>query len=278
MDSRSAIGTPELLAPAGSRTSVSSALSAGADAVYVGARGWSRGGPRVGLSPEEISGAARECRNRGAKLHVALNTVPGAGELPEFLSALRRYRGDGIDAVILSDPGVISLAAREFPDLNLCASVGVSALNPSEALFYRELGASAIVLPTAVSREEVPAIKEGSGLRVEVFVRCRAEFIVQGKCGLSGYAREGEAPAERPGLGAAGPPSSAKRGGRCFLVCGALPVERTPWSIEEELADWIAAGVDAFKIEGRDLPPEKLFALVSRLRGKLNAAIAAALP
>ena len=274
MESRSPVVTPKLLAPAGSRAAVSAALSAGADAVYVGARGWSRGGPRVGLSPEEVSGAARECRSRGATLHVALNTVPGAGELPDFLSALRRCRGDGIETVILSDPGVISLAAREFPDLSLCASVGVSALNPSEALFYRELGASSVVLPTAVSREEVPAIKAASGLRVEVFLRCRAEFIVQGKCGLSGYARELEGSAEHPGIGAAGPPSSAKRRGRCFLVCAALPFDRTPYSIEGELIDWIAAGVDAFKIEGRDLPPEKLFPLVSRLRRKLDAAIA----
>jgi putative protease len=276
MKTRPRIGTPKLLAPAGGRAAVSAALSAGADAVYVGARGWSRGGPRSGLSPEEISAAARECRERGADLHVAMNVVPGAAELPDFLSALRRYVGDGIGTVILSDPGVISLVSRELPGLDLCASVGVSALNPSEALFYRELGASRVVLPTAVSLEEVPPIKAVSGLRVEVFIRCRAEFLLQGKCGLSGYAREAEGPAERPGLAAAGPPSSAKRGGRCFLVCGALPVGRAAYTIEDELAGWVAAGVDAFKIEGRDLPPERLFALVSRLRGKLDAAIAAA--
>jgi putative protease len=276
MESSPRNGTPELLAPAGGLAAVPAALSAGADAVYVGARGWSRGGPRRGLSPEEISAAARECRRRGARLQVAFNTVPGSTELSDFLSALGRCRGEGIAAVILSDPGVIRLAAREFPDLPICASVGVSALNPPEAIFYRDLGASALVLPTAVSCEEVPAIKAACGLKVEVFLRCRAEFIVQGKCGLSGYAREAEWPAGRPGLAAAGPPSSAKRGGRCFLVCAALPVDRTPYTIEEELAGWIAAGVDAFKIEGRDLPPEKLFALVSRLRAKLDTAIAVA--
>jgi putative protease len=278
MDRRSAIGTPELLAPAGSREAVSAAIEAGADAVYVGARGWSRGGPRAGLTPEEISGAARECRSRGAGLQVALNTVPAAGEIPDFVSAIRRCRAGGIKTVILSDPGAISLVAGEFPDLDICASVGVSALNPAEALFYRELGASAVVLPTAVSREEVRAIKAASGLRVEAFLRCRAEFIVQGKCGLSGYALEAEPPAERPGLSAAGPPSSAKRGGRCFLACAALPVDRAPYSIEEDLAGWIAAGVDAFKVEGRELPPDRLYALVARLRGKLDAAIAAAPP
>ncbi|MBI5420038.1 MAG: U32 family peptidase [Deltaproteobacteria bacterium] len=273
MESRLPILVPELLAPAGSRAAVTAALSSGADAVYVGARGFCRGGPLVGLVPEEIDDAAREARRAGAKLQAAFNTVPGASEVPAFLSALRRCREGGVETVILSDPGVIALVAREFPDLAICASVGVSALNPAEALFYRDLGASAVVLPTAVSREEVPAIKAACGLRIEVFVRCRAEFIVQGKCGLSGYAREAGDIPERPHLGEAGAPSSAKRGGRCFLTCAALPVDRTPYSIEEELPLWIRAGVDTFKVEGRDLPPDKLFPLVSRLRRKLDAAI-----
>lgn len=268
--------TPDLLAPAGSRAAVGAALSAGADAVYVGARGFCRGGPRVGLSHEEIDDAVREARRSGRTLQAAFNTVPGASELPAFLSAVRRCRDGGVRTVILSDPGVMAFVARELPDMAICASVGVSALNPSEALFYRDLGANAVVLPTAVTREEVPAIKAACGLRIEVFVRCRAEFIVQGKCGLSGYAREGGEIPERPRLGEAGPPSSAKRGGRCFMACAALPIDRTPYSIEEELPLWIGAGIDAFKIEGRDLPPDRLSPLVARLRRKLDAAITAA--
>ncbi len=266
--------TPELLAPAGSLAALSAVLSAGADAAYVGARGWSRGGPRAGFSPGEIIEAVRECRRSGAALDVALNTVPGAAEIPDFLSAVRQCHDEGVETVILSDPGVISLVSTQFPALSICASVGVATLNPSEAIFYREMGAGTVVLPTAVSREEVHAIKAASGLRVEVFVRCRAEFIVQGKCGLSGYARVADGIPERPGLDGAGPHSSAKRGGRCFLACAALPVDRTPYSIEGELAGWISAGVDAFKIEGRNLSPGKLGPLVSRIRGKLDAAIA----
>jgi putative protease len=262
-----------LLAPAGSREAVQAVLAAGADAVYVGARGWSRGGTRIGLSAEEISRAATECDRAGVAIHVALNTVPAAAEVPAFLSAIRRIHDAGIRSVILSDPGAISLVHREFPGFSICASVGVSALNPSEAVFYRDLGAASVVLPTAVACGEIPAIKAASGLRIEVFVRCRAEFIVHGKCGLSGYSREAGEIAERPELAEAGPPSSAKRGGRCFLACAALPVDRTPYSIEEELPAWIRAGVDVFKIEGRDLPVDKLVTLVSRIRGKLDAAI-----
>jgi len=268
-------GIPELLAPAGSVEAVRAVLSAGADAVYVGVRGWSRGGPRVGLSPEGISVALRVCRAARAGLHAALNTVPATGEIPAFLSAVRTCRDEGVGTVILSDPGVISLVSREFPSLSICASVGTATLNASEAVFYRELGAATVVLPTAVSREEVSPIKTASGLRIEVFVLCRPEFIVHGKCGLSGYVRVADGIPERPGLEGAGPLSSAKRGGRCFIACAGLPVDRTPYSIEEDLPGWIAAGADAFKIEGRERSPEALAAIVSRIRVKLDKALTA---
>ncbi len=277
-------GLPILLAPAGSRPAVTAVLAAGADAVYAGAGRWGRGGPRTGLDDDEILAAAAECRAAGAFLQVALNTVPAAADIPGFLSAVRRLRDGGVETAILSDPGAIALVRRECPGMRICASVGASTLNPAEAQFYRELGADAVVLPTAVGREEVRPIKAASGLFVEVFVHCRPEFIIHGKCGLPGYLRESPLPGPR-GRGAGEPKTagtedpgglaSAKRTGRCHLVCRALPVPREDRSIEDELPDWVDAGVDAFKIEGRDLPPEKIGPIVSRIRGKLDAAIAA---
>src|SRR4030042_1941810 len=76
-------------------------------------------------------------------------------------------------------------------------------------------------------------------------------------------------------MAARGTPSSAKRSGRCHLVCRAIPFVRDLHSIEDTLAPWIAAGVDVFKVQGRELSPARLFDLVSRVRGKLDAAIAA---
>ncbi len=266
---------PELLAPAGSLAAVSCALSAGADAVYVGCRGWSRDGERVALTPGEIRESAALCREKGAMLHAALNTIPGDAEVPEFLSTVTRLERYGVFAVILSDPGVISLVRRELPSLRITASVGVSTLNPPEARFYRDMGADAIVLPTALTPGEIPAIKAESGIRVEVFVHCRPEILLQGKCALPGYVREGGELPERPHLSGAGTPASAKRTGRCHLVCRGIPLSRDSHSIEEGLAPWIGVGVDTFKVQGRDLPPPRLFDLVSRIRGKLDAAIAA---
>ncbi|MGZ8461182.1 MAG: peptidase U32 family protein [Candidatus Deferrimicrobiaceae bacterium] len=255
--------SPILLAPAGSLAAVEAALSAGADAVYVGLRSLSRGG-RTGLSREAVGAAVSACRRAGARLHAAINAIPSSGNLPDFLASLRRLRDVGIDEVILNDPGMIVLARREFPGWTVCASVGLSILNPEDARAYRDLGADAVVLPSAVRPEEIPPIKKASGLRIEVFAYCRPEFLLHGKCGLTGYLVKGEG----------GGTASAKRGGSCRLVCRNLPVPCEAHSIEDELPVWIAAGADVFKIEGRELSPAAVAALVARFRRKLDPVLA----
>jgi putative protease len=255
--------SPILLAPAGSLPAVEAALSAGADAVYVGVRSLSRGG-RTGLSPGAVGPAVSACRRAGARLHAAINAIPSSVELPGFLASLHRLREEGVDEVILNDPGVIALVGREIPGWPVCASVGLSVLNPEDARAYRDLGAAAIVLPSAVRPGEIPLIKKASGLRVEVFAHCRPEFLLHGKCGLTGYVVEGD------GGGAV----SAKRGAGCRLVCRGLPVPAAPHSLEDELPAWIAAGADVFKIEGRELSASSVAALVTRFRRKLDAAVA----
>jgi putative protease len=253
---------PILLAPAGSLPAVAAALAAGADAVYAGVRTLSRGG-RTGLPAGDVAAAVGACRRAGARFHAAVNAVPASGGIARFVAAVRRLRDEGVDEAILNDPGVIALVRREFPDLSLCASVGLSAMNPEDARAYRELGADAVVLPSAVRPEEVPAIREASGLRIEVFAWCRAEFLLHGKCGLTAYASEG-------GGGAA---VSPKRGESCRLVCRTLPLPSAPHSIEDALSAWVAAGVDVFKIEGRELSPAAVAAMVGRFRRKLDAVL-----
>ena len=252
--------SPILLAPAGALPAVGAALSAGADAVYVGVRSLSRGG-RTGLSPEEVGAAVSACRRAGARLHAAINALPTSGDLPDFLASLHRLRDAGVDEVILNDPGVIAFARREIPGWPVCASLGLPVLNPEHARAYRDLGVDAVVLPSAVRPEEIPPIKKVSGLRIEVFAHCRPEFLLHGKCGLTGYVVEG-----------GGGTASAKRGGSCRLVCRNLPVPAAAHSIEDELPVWIAAGADVFKIEGRELSPPAVAVLVARFRRKLDAA------
>ncbi len=218
--------SPALLAPARSLAAVRAVLAAGADAVYAGARGWSRGAARAGLPLPQFREAAAICRERGAPLHAAVNVVPGPAEQRVFLDRVGELAGAGAAAVILNDPGAVRLVRASFPDLPITASVGVSALNPADARFYRDLGADAIVLPVGVAAEEVPPIKRESGLRVEVFARCRPEYL------------SGEVPSVglRPGRGASGGPTgerAAERGrlretGRGLLSRLPLPAGAPP--------------------------------------------------
>jgi len=115
--------------PGGSLPAVEASLSSGADAVYIGVRSLSRGG-RTGLSPEAVGAAGSACRRAGARLHAAINAIPSSRELPAFLASLHRLRDAGVDEVILNDPGVIAFARRELPGWPVCASVGLSVLNP----------------------------------------------------------------------------------------------------------------------------------------------------
>jgi putative protease len=255
--------SPILLAPAGSLPAVEAALSAGADAVYIGVRSLSRGG-RTGLPPKAVGAAASSCRRAGARLHAAVNAIPSHGGLPAFLASLHRLRDAGVDEVILNDPGVIALARRELPGWPICASVGLSVLNPEDAMAYRDLGVDAVVLPSAVRPGEILSIKKASGLRIEIFAHCRPEFLLHGKCGLTGYVVVGDG----------GGTASAKRGGGCRLVCRTLPVPEAAHDIEVEMPAWIAAGADVFKLEGRELSPPAVSALVARFRRKLDAVLA----
>ena len=70
------MAVPLLLAPAGSLEAVRAALRAGADAVYAGLQGWSRGGARRELGWDDLVAAQREALSAGRGLRVALNTIP----------------------------------------------------------------------------------------------------------------------------------------------------------------------------------------------------------
>src|SRR3972149_4983731 len=71
---------PILLAPAGDPTAAVAALESGADAIYVGLKGWSRGGAKGELTSEELQEVLRAAHARSRRIRVALNTIPGQAE------------------------------------------------------------------------------------------------------------------------------------------------------------------------------------------------------
>lgn len=290
---------PVLLAPAGSPEAVLAALDAGADAVYVGLEGWSRGGARGELTWEELASSQDRAALAGRELQVALNIIPRPEERSRLFEQIPALLDLGIRCLILNDIGVLAALRRRFPALRLTASIGCGAQTVADVAFFRELGADAVVLPGTVGPEEIREIASVRGIAVEVMVHMVEEFVLLGRCWMPSYVSlkptplrlghsingrggNGASEAEEQGLRQTG---SMKRGGvgACFKIC------QQPWELFDgdrwadsrlfpsrqisriaEIPAYADAGVEVFKLQGRSLPPEQLAPLVRRYRAALE--------
>jgi putative protease len=283
-----------LLAPAGSPEAVQAALDAGADAVYVGLKGWSRGGARGELMWDELVGCARRAVSAGRDLQVALNTIPKPQERASLFERVPSLLDLGIRTLIVNDIGILRALRRRFPALSLTASIGCGAQTASDVAFFRDLGARAVVLPGTVGPEEIREMRAVRGIALEVMVHMVDEFILLGRCWMPSYVHLKPSPLPEEANAAATPEGaerglrqtgSMKRGGvgACFKIC------QQPWELlaagrlvdrrifpsrqvsrEAEVGAYVAAGADVLKLQGRSLSPELLVPLIRRYRDALD--------
>ncbi|MHB1042763.1 MAG: peptidase U32 family protein [Eubacteriales bacterium] len=255
-------GNMELLAPGGSVEMVRAVMENGADAVYVGPRGWSRRTSAYEMSDEEIRECAGIVHGYGGRLRVAFNTLPGSSEIPQLLKKVGKYYEWGMDDIILTDIGCIKQVNRLFPSLPVHASVGCNIVNDADFLFFKELGVSQIVADCKLPWEEIERIKK-NGVGVEILVHASTCFTYIGQCWMSSYVKY--APAV-DGEGKNHFPGSPNRGGLCYRIC------LQPWTIEaggavlqdgrvlrneafflfEDVPRCIDMGVNTLKIQGRE--------------------------
>lgn len=277
---------PILLAPAGDPTAAVAALESGADAIYVGLKGWSRGGAKGELTSEELQEVLRAAHARSRRVRVALNTIPRRTERRYLLGRVAELIGWGIDGVIVNDPGLLAELRARYPALCITASIGCAAMNEADVAFYRDLGADAVVLPGTLSLDELRAIAQVPDVMTEVMIHMVEEFILLGKCWMPSYYRLNPTPlAEVHGEGNR-LVGSMKRGGAgvCFKVC------EQPWDLYldgqqvtkrllpsrqispiNDLSDVLDAGVDVVKLQGRSLSPDLLAPLVHAYRAAIDA-------
>ncbi len=274
-------GRTMLLAPAGSVQAAQASLEAGADALYVGLKGWSRGGARGELTLEELHEVLDLARKNGRAVHLALNTIPRGHEIDFLVERLREVSGWGIGGIILNDTGVLARVHSCFPNLPLTASIGCGAINLDDVALLEEIGASCVVLPGTLNPEEIAEIRPHVTAQIEVMIHMVDEFHQLGKCWMPSYFRTNLAP--MPEMPADGErlTGSIKRGGTgiCYKVCQnswdiylngeqrgerVLPARQV--SRVAEVGAYLDAGVDVIKLQGRSLPPGTLFSLVRGYR------------
>ena len=280
-------GRAILLAPAGSVQAAKASLDAGADAVYIGLKGWSRGGARGELTSTEIEQVLSVARRKGAAVQLALNTIPRGAEIDYLVQRLPELKAWGIAGIILNDPGIIAYIHRRYRDLPLTASIGCGALNFGDVAMLEEIGASCIVLPGTLHPAEIAEIRSRVTAQIEVMIHMVDEFHQLGKCWMPSYYRTNPSP--MPEMPADGErlTGSIKRGGAgvCFRVCQhpwalylngrkkeerALPARQV--SRAAEVGAYLEAGVDVIKLQGRSLSPELVFPLVRQFRMAMDQA------
>ena len=176
---------PELLAPAGNFEKLQAALIYGADAVYFGGKNFSLRAFGDNFTREEILQAVDFTHARGKKIYAAVNVFAHNADLDALADYLKFLDAAKVDAVLISDLGVLSLAKET--NLKIHVSTQANVTNSRAAKFFSELGASRIVLARELSREEILTIKNSCAAELEIFVHGAMCISYSGRCWLSKF-------------------------------------------------------------------------------------------
>ena len=182
--------TAELICPAGTPAALRTAVDAGADAVYCGFQNATnaRNFPGLNFTPEELGKSVAYAHERGAKVLLAVNTFPPAGKFGLWKEAVDAGARLGVDAYIVADIGVADYVAREYPDRRLHLSVQAAASSPEAIRFYCEnFGVRRVVLPRILTVPEIRAIKKEIPCEIETFIFGNHGLMVEGRCSLTNY-------------------------------------------------------------------------------------------
>lgn len=304
---------PELICPAGTPAALRTAVDAGADAVYCGFQNATnaRNFPGLNFTVEELQQSLAYAHERGTKVLLAINTFPPAGKFDLWREAIDTGARLGVDALIVADIGVAAYAAQGHPQMRLHLSVQAAASSPEAIGYYcREFGVKRVVLPRILTVPEIKALADEIPCEIETFIFGNHGLMVEGRCSLTNYVTglstnmdgvcspaaqvqyerdsEGNLSSRLGGFtidcfscsDKAGYPTICK--GRYLTDCR----DDSYYAFEEPvslnlaplLPDLIAAGVHAFKIEGRQRSRAYVKSVVGAFREAIDTVLAGEKP
>jgi len=266
---------PELLAPAGDEDCLRAAVANGADAVYFGlCRGFNARARAANFDLETLRETIAWLHRHEVRGYVTLNTLVFPEELAKMEAVIRRVAEAGADAVLVQDLGVVRLICEICPDLPIHASTQMT-LSSAECIeVARSLGVERVVLARELSIKEIAQISRQTPMPLEVFVHGALCVAYSGQC-LTSESLGGR---------------SANRGQHAQacrlpyeLVCDGNDVDLgevkyllSPQDLAAYalIPDLLAAGVSAFKIEGRLKTPEYVANITRHYRRAIDDALA----
>ncbi len=180
---------PEVLAPAGDMERLDAALNFGADAVYLAGEKFGMRAASANFSREQLEEAVKKAHALNRKLYVTCNILPRNKDLLELPAYFTFLDSIGVDALIISDFGVMELAKRYAPNCALHISTQFGVVNHGTATFLHQLGATRVVLARELSMEEIREIRANTPpeLELEAFVHGAICMSYSGRCVISNY-------------------------------------------------------------------------------------------
>ncbi len=178
----------ELLAPAGSYAKMRTALHFGADAVYVGGKQFSLRAFADNFSVDELREATAYAHAIGKKIYLTANVFARNADFCVLESYFKTLEDVGVDAVIVSDPGVVYVVKHAAPSLAIHLSTQANTTNKYAVKFWWEQGVSRVILARELSIKEIAEIHEFvPEIELETFVHGAMCISYSGRCLLSDY-------------------------------------------------------------------------------------------
>lgn len=179
----------ELLAPAGDMNKLKTALHFGADAVYVGGNNYGLRANARNFDEISLKKAVDYTHSRNKKIYVTCNIVAHNADFEGLKEYLLFLENIGVDAVIISDAGILSIAGQILKNTQIHLSTQANATNKYAVKFWADQGCSRIVLARELSLDEIREIREyvPEEIELEAFVHGAMCISHSGRCLLSNF-------------------------------------------------------------------------------------------
>lgn len=267
----------ELLAPAGDKEKLETALYFGADACYFAGKRWGLRAFAENFEDDELEKYVQIAHSKGKKAYITVNIQAHNQDFEGLADYLKFIEKIKADAIIVSDAGILNLAKQVVPNLDIHLSTQACASNKYSAKFWADAGAKRIILARELSLEEIKEIRDylPKEIELEAFVHGAMCISYSGRCLLSNYLANRDS-----------------NRGECVQACrwqykirevsrtGELEIEEDDKGtyilnskdlcLIEHLDKLAKAGITSFKIEGRMKSPFYVATVVNAYRRALD--------
>lgn len=249
----------ELLIPASSLEVLKVAVMFGAHAVYIGGEAFGLRAKAKNFSLEEMKEGVEFAHAHDVKVYVTANILAHNKDLDGAREYFEELKQVGMDALIISDPGMFTIAKEVLPDVDIHISTQANNTNYATFNFWYKMGARRVVTARELSLEEIKTIRKNipDDLEIETFIHGAMCISYSGRCLLSSFMAGRDA-----NQGACTHPCRWKysvveesRPGEYMPVYenerGTFIFNSKDLCMIEHIPELVEAGIDSFKIEGR---------------------------